>query len=86
MTRKISALTARTQFGQIMERAVEHNERFLVFSGTTSQGTGGSDYTVASVSRWKGWATSPGSQQAKALELLVKRLSEFLDKGVRRTR
>lgn len=30
MTRKISALTARTQFGQIIERAVEHNERFLV--------------------------------------------------------
>ncbi|HRJ18477.1 MAG TPA: type II toxin-antitoxin system Phd/YefM family antitoxin [Bryobacteraceae bacterium] len=30
MTRKISALTARTQFGQIMERAVEHDERFLV--------------------------------------------------------
>ena len=30
MTRKISALTARTQLGQIMNRAVEHNERFLV--------------------------------------------------------
>lgn len=30
MTRKISALTARTQFGQIMERAVSKNERFLV--------------------------------------------------------
>ncbi|HLK22654.1 MAG TPA: type II toxin-antitoxin system Phd/YefM family antitoxin [Bryobacteraceae bacterium] len=30
MTKKISALTARTQFGQIMDRAVEHNERFLV--------------------------------------------------------
>ncbi len=30
MTRKITAVTARTQFGQIMERAVEHNDRFLV--------------------------------------------------------
>ncbi len=30
MTRKISALTARTQLGQIMNRAVEHNDRFLV--------------------------------------------------------
>lgn len=30
MTRKVSALTARTQFGQIMSRAVDHNERFLV--------------------------------------------------------
>src|SRR5580698_8459330 len=30
MTRKISALTARTQLGQIMTRAVKHNERFLV--------------------------------------------------------
>ncbi len=30
MTRKISALTARTQLGQIMSRAVENNERFLV--------------------------------------------------------
>ena len=30
MTRKISALTARTQLGQIMDRAVDHNERFLV--------------------------------------------------------
>jgi hypothetical protein len=29
MTRKISALTARTQLGQIMKRAVEHNDRFL---------------------------------------------------------
>lgn len=30
MTKKISALTARTQFGQIMNRAVERQERFLV--------------------------------------------------------
>ncbi len=30
MTRKITAVTARTQFGQIMDRAVEHNDRFLV--------------------------------------------------------
>ena len=30
MTRKISALTARTQFGQIMNRAVENDDRFLV--------------------------------------------------------
>jgi prevent-host-death family protein len=30
VTRKISALTARTQFGQIMNRAVEQQERFLV--------------------------------------------------------
>lgn len=30
MTRKISALTARTQLGQIMTRAVDNNERFLV--------------------------------------------------------
>ena len=30
MTKKISALTARTQFGQIMNRAVERRERFLV--------------------------------------------------------
>ena len=29
-TKKISALTARTQFGQIMDRAVEREERFLV--------------------------------------------------------
>lgn len=30
MIRRISALTARTQLGQIMNRAVEHNDRFLV--------------------------------------------------------
>lgn len=30
MTRKLSALTARTQLGQIMDRAVDHHERFLV--------------------------------------------------------
>ena len=30
MTKKISALTSRTQFGQIMNRAIEHPERFLV--------------------------------------------------------
>lgn len=30
MTKKISALTARTQFGQIMDRAIERQERFLV--------------------------------------------------------
>jgi prevent-host-death family protein len=30
MTRRISALTARTQLGQIMNRAVENNDRFLV--------------------------------------------------------
>ena len=30
MTRKITAVTARTQFGQIMDRALEHDERFLV--------------------------------------------------------
>src|SRR5882724_8082011 len=30
MTRKISALTARTQLGQIMSRAVQNNDRFLV--------------------------------------------------------
>jgi len=30
MTRKISALTARTQLGQIMTRAVKNNDRFLV--------------------------------------------------------
>lgn len=30
MTKRISALTARTQFGQIMNRAVERGERFLV--------------------------------------------------------
>lgn len=30
MTKRISALTARTQLGQIMNRAVDHNERFLV--------------------------------------------------------
>ena len=30
MTRKITAVAARTQFGQIMDRAVENNERFLV--------------------------------------------------------
>lgn len=30
MTKKITALTARTQFGQIMNRAVEKQERFLV--------------------------------------------------------
>ena len=30
MTKKIAALTARTQLGQIMNRAVDHNERFLV--------------------------------------------------------
>ena len=30
MTKKISAVTARTQFGQIMNRAVEKQERFLV--------------------------------------------------------
>ncbi len=30
MTRKISAVTARTQFGQIIDRAIDHDERFLV--------------------------------------------------------
>ncbi len=30
MIRKISALTARTQLGQIMNRAVENNDRFVV--------------------------------------------------------
>ncbi|MBS1824773.1 MAG: type II toxin-antitoxin system Phd/YefM family antitoxin [Acidobacteria bacterium] len=30
MTRKISALTARTQLGQIMNRAIESGDRFLV--------------------------------------------------------
>jgi prevent-host-death family protein len=30
MTRKVTAHIARTQFGQIMDRAVEHRERFLV--------------------------------------------------------
>ncbi len=30
MTRKFTAVTARTQFGQILDRAVEHNDRFLV--------------------------------------------------------
>ena len=30
MTRRISAVTARTQFGQLVDRAVEHNDRFLV--------------------------------------------------------
>jgi prevent-host-death family protein len=29
-TKKVSALTARTQFGQIMDRAVDRQERFLV--------------------------------------------------------
>jgi prevent-host-death family protein len=30
MERRIDAHIARTQFGQIMDRAVEHNERFVV--------------------------------------------------------
>lgn len=30
MTRKITAVAARTQFGQILDRAVDHNDRFLV--------------------------------------------------------
>jgi len=30
MTRKVTAVVARTQLGQIMNRAVEHQERFLV--------------------------------------------------------
>jgi len=30
VTKKISALTAHTQFGQIMNRAIERQERFLV--------------------------------------------------------
>jgi prevent-host-death family protein len=30
MQRRIDAHVARTQFGQIMDRAVEHNERFVV--------------------------------------------------------
>jgi prevent-host-death family protein len=30
MTRRITAVTARTQFGQIMDRAVDHDDRFLV--------------------------------------------------------
>jgi prevent-host-death family protein len=30
MTRKITAVTARTQLGQIIDRAVDRNERFLV--------------------------------------------------------
>jgi prevent-host-death family protein len=30
MTRKITAVTARAEFGQIIDRAVDHNERFLV--------------------------------------------------------
>jgi prevent-host-death family protein len=30
MTKVVSALTARTQFGQIIKRATQNNERFLV--------------------------------------------------------
>lgn len=30
MTRKITAVNARAQFGRILDRAVDHNERFLV--------------------------------------------------------
>lgn len=30
ITRKITAVPARTQFGQILDRAVEHSDRFLV--------------------------------------------------------
>jgi prevent-host-death family protein len=30
MERRVDAHVARTQFGQIMNRAVEHNERFVV--------------------------------------------------------
>ena len=30
MNRRVDAHIARTQFGQIMNRAVEHNERFVV--------------------------------------------------------
>lgn len=30
MTRRITAATARTRFGQIIDRAVDRNERFLV--------------------------------------------------------
>ena len=30
MIRKVTALIARTQFGQIMNRAIQRNERFLV--------------------------------------------------------
>jgi len=30
VTHKITAVTAGAQFGQIMDRAIEHNERFLV--------------------------------------------------------
>jgi prevent-host-death family protein len=30
MTRKVSAHIARTQFGQIMDRAIDHDERFLI--------------------------------------------------------
>jgi hypothetical protein len=30
MTRKITAVAAQNQFGQIIDRAVDHNERFLV--------------------------------------------------------
>ena len=30
MNRRVDAHIARTQFGQIMDRAVEHNERFVV--------------------------------------------------------
>ncbi len=30
MTRKVTAVVARTQFGQLVNRAVEHHDRFLV--------------------------------------------------------
>jgi hypothetical protein len=30
MTKKITAVIARTQFGRILDRAVDYNERFLV--------------------------------------------------------
>src|SRR2546423_2412952 len=30
MTRKVTDVAARTQFAQILDRAVDHNERFLV--------------------------------------------------------
>ncbi len=30
MSRRIDAHTARTQFGQVMDRAVQNNERFIV--------------------------------------------------------
>ena len=88
MTRKISALTARTQLGQIMNRAVENNDRFLV------ERNGQPAVLILSVSDYvKTFAPPPGwlekswdSAKRRGLDKLTTRQIDAEIAGVRRNR